>query len=238
MSRLLVAGVVTATLATVAIESARAAPMQPLEEIEQAVRALADTRVSADADSEIVIGRLDPRLRLPRCTQALATRFTHAARGNGSMSVEVRCEGSKPWSLYVPVTIARYADVVVAARPLARGHVITAADLTTARQRVDLARHDYLVNAASAIGQITRRSLAGGQMLGTRQLERPNLVRRGEQVTLSIGNHAINVSVKGTALADGSMGERIRVRNLSSKRIVEGTVTEAGVVVVRGGAML
>ncbi|MEQ8660747.1 MAG: flagellar basal body P-ring formation chaperone FlgA [Gammaproteobacteria bacterium] len=238
MSRLLVAGVVTATLATIAIESARAAPIQPLAEIEQAVRRLAEQRSAADGDSEVSLGRLDPRLRLPRCGAPLAARFAHGGRSSGAMSVEVRCEGDQPWSLYVPVTIARYAEVVVAARPLARGHTVSAADLTTTRQRVDLARHDYLVDPASAVGQVTRRDVAAGQMLGANQLERPHLVRRGDQVVLSSANNAISVSVKGTALADGSVGERIRVRNLSSKRVVEGTVTAAGTVVVRSGAML
>ncbi|MEQ8232533.1 MAG: flagellar basal body P-ring formation chaperone FlgA [Gammaproteobacteria bacterium] len=238
MSRLLVAGVVTATLATIAIESARAAPIQPLEAIEQAVRRLAAERSAADADSEVTIGRLDPRLRLPLCGEPLTTRFSHGNRNSGAMSIEVRCEGDKPWSLYVPVTVAHFAEVVVAARPLARGHVVSADDLDTARQRVDLARHDYLVDPANAVGQVTRRSIGVGQMLGAAQLERPHVVRRGDQVTLSSGGQAVSVSVRGTALADGSVGERIRVRNLSSKRVVEGVVTAAGAVVVQAGAML
>jgi flagellar basal body P-ring formation protein FlgA len=54
------------------------------------------------------------------------------------------------------------------------------------------------------------------------------LVRRGETVTVVSRSGGIEVRAGGTALTDGARGERIRVRNDSSRRIVEGVVTAAG----------
>jgi len=231
------AGVILSLLLSVSA-AAGAAPIQALADIESAVRTLVTASGSASGDVEVSLGRLDPRLQLPRCDQALDARFTQTRRLSGPLSVEVRCEGIKPWALYVPVTLERYAEVVVAARPVARGAPLSAEDLRLARRRVDVGRRDYLEQAEAAVGQIAARGIASGEILGQQQLRRPRLVRRGDHVVLSVGSSTVSVSMKGEALADGSAGERIRVRNLSSARVVEGTVTAAGVVVVAGGAML
>lgn len=218
--------------------AAAALPIQPLQDIEAAVRALVDSHGNQSGDVEASVGRLDPRLRLPLCRQPLAARYTQTRRRSGTLSVEVRCEGQRPWSLYVPVTLARFAEVVIATRPLARGQSIAAEDVTLARRRVDISTRTYFEQPATAIGRLATRSIASGEILDQHQLRQPRLVRRGEQVVLSLGNSAVKVSMKGEALADGAAGERIRVRNLSSARIVEGTVTAAGVVVVNGGSVL
>ncbi|MGE0484855.1 MAG: flagellar basal body P-ring formation chaperone FlgA [Gammaproteobacteria bacterium] len=218
--------------------SAAAAAIHDLADIEHAVRQFVATSAIADGDVEANIGRLDPRLRLPRCSTALDARFPHARRANGPVSVEVRCSGDKPWSLYVPVTLTRYAEVVVTTRPVARGQVVATDDLALARRRLDGTRADFLGTPAEAAGQVARRNLAAGEIVGANQLERPRLVRRGDRVTLSSGHGGISVNVRGEALADGGAGERIRVRNLSSARVVEGIVNADGVVVVGRGAML
>ena len=56
-------------------------------------------------------------------------------------------------------------------------------------------------------------------------------------VLASVGG-AISVKVKATALKNGALGERVTVRNLASKRVVEGTVGGDGLVVVQSGAVL
>ena len=56
------------------------------------------------------------------------------------------------------------------------------------------------------------------------------LVRRGQIVTLVAGGGPVEIRTTGKALADGAAGERVRVRNERSNRIVEGVVAEDGTV--------
>lgn len=42
----------------------------------------------------------------------------------------------------------------------------------------------------------------------------------------------LRVTMQGKALADGSRGDRIRVKNLSSGQVVTGTVVRSGVIQV------
>ena len=212
--------------------------VQSLAAINTAVRDHVAATIDAGGDVEIVIGRLDPRLRLPACDQHLDTRFAHARRAAGPQSVEVRCAGHKPWSLYVSVDIARFAEVIVAARPIARSSVIGVNDLVHARHKLSAGRMGYVSDSARIMGQVAKRFIPAGQPLSLEHVERPHLVKRGERVILASGNEAIRVRVSGTALEDGAAGERVSVRNSSSERIIEGTVSARGFVIVRSGTAL
>lgn len=218
--------------------AATAQNVQSLAAIDAAVRNHVVGTVDAANDVEIVIGRLDPRLRLPACNQPLDTRFAHGRRASGPQSIEVRCTGRKPWSLYVSVDIARFAEVVIAARPIPRSHVIGEDDLARARRKLAPGRTAYVSDAARITGQLATRFIPAGQPLSTEHVERPHLVKRGQRVILASGTKAISVRVSGTALEDGAAGERITVRNSSSERVIEGVVSEHRFVVVRTGAAL
>lgn len=216
---------------------ARAAEVQSLAAIEAAVKGYVAQTLGDGGDSEFTVSRLDPRLRLADCDNALKTRFSREPRA-GANAVEVRCEGDRPWSIYVSVDVARFADVVVATRGLARGAVIGAEDVKLVRRRVNGAQLDYLSNAQAAVGHIAARAIGPDQILGAGNVMLPRLVKRGEEVIIATVGAAINVRVKGQALKDGALGDRVSVRNLNSKRVVEGVVNADGMVVVQVGAVL
>ena len=218
--------------------AARGESIQTLASIEAAVKGFVAQAIAADADSEFTLGHLDPRLRLADCDAALAMRFSHEPPSAGPNAVEVRCTGRRPWSLYVTVAIAHYAQVVVATHAVSRGAVISAADVVLARRRISDTRMDYLTATATAVGRVVARSLAVEQILNAANVVPPRLVKRGDQVIVASVGGAISVRVKGQALGDGALGDRVSVRNLSSKRVVEGVVNAEGMVVVAGAALL
>lgn len=217
---------------------AQADTIQSLAAIESAVKGFVAQSMDAADDSEFTLGRLDPRLRLAACAAALKMRFSREPRGGGPNAVEVRCEGSRPWSLYVTVDVARFAQVVVATRGLVRGAVITADDVVVARRRINSTRMDYLSSASSAVGRVAARAIAPEQILGAANVTLPRLVKRGDEVTIASVGSTISVRVRGQALKDGALGDRVSVRNLNSKRVVEGVVNADGMVVVQVGALL
>lgn len=181
----------------------------------------------------VEVGRLDPRLRLVACDQELEAFLPPGGRIIGGTTVGVRCPGSKPWSLYVPVKVAMHARILVAARPLARGTRLTPEDLQLEERDVAALTQGYLTAPQQAYGQVLKRSIPGGSPVVPAALEAPHAIRRGEKVTVvARGAGGVEVRMAGTALMDGAAGERIRVRNLSSERTVEGTVAGAGVVEV------
>lgn len=207
---------------------AGAQSFEPLERIEAAAIAAVSAQLPQSARASA--GTLDPRLRLAACAQAPVAE-PPAVRG-ANASVTVRCT-DPAWTVYVPVRISDQRPVLVLARAVARGETLTAALLSVQERDVAQLPFGYFEDAQAVDGHVLRRALAAGAVLTPNDAEPPRLVRRGEAVTVIGRSGGIEVRATGTAMADGGQGERVRVRNDSSRRIVEGTVTAPGTVEIR-----
>ncbi len=178
----------------------------------------------------ISIGRIDPRHKLRRCGVPLETQITGNNFRGSSMTVSVRCTKPSPWLLYVPGKVAIFKAIFVARQTMTRGHRITEDDLQMTRRDVTRLQYGYIDRKKDIIGKITRRVVFANTVLKSQMLGLPLLVRRGQTVILMAESNGIQVRMSGKALGSGPVGHSIRVRNLSSRRIVEGIVVSTGVV--------
>ncbi|HEX6999709.1 MAG TPA: flagellar basal body P-ring formation chaperone FlgA [Gammaproteobacteria bacterium] len=238
MKRVLAAGLVAALSLTAAL-AAGAAGVERHERIRAAAaeRALltAGSFAPAGAEIEVEAARLDPRLALPACPAALESFDAPAHAPGAHVTVGVRCPTEPGWSLYVPVRVKALVDVVVLAAPVAVGQPLTASDVRLETRDVAALGTGYLTRLDDAVGMTLRRPLRPGTAIAPPLLERPTLVRRGQRVILVAGASPVAVRSEGEALGDAAAGERIRVRNLRSRVVVEGVVDADGVVHTGGG---
>jgi len=186
----------------------------------------------AGAAVSVTATSLDSRLRLPACSIA-PTAFGMAGQRGIPSSVGVRCEGAKPWSIYVPVRVEVIADVVVLTGVAERGAPLGAAALKLEPREVSGLVQGYLTDLAATENMVLKRQMPPGTVLNPSLLAPERVVLRGERVRIRAGGGPIAISVEGEALADAALGERVRVRNIASGNIVEGVVAEAGVVLMR-----
>ena len=204
---------------------------QSLEDIQQAVRSfIAKEAPPASGNAIIEVGYLDPRLRLPACEHPLEAFLPAGARPYGNTTVGVRCNGAGPWLLYVPVTARINQEVIVATRPLSRGAILGLADIRMESRDISSLVSGYITEPAQALGQQLIHPLAPGTPLGPTSIRAPTLVRRGQTVILLVKSGDMEVRMSGQALSDGVEGQTIQIRNMSSRRVVEGTVTADGTV--------
>lgn len=211
LTTLLCATGITATAAQQELDSLQALVAQSIEQ-----------RLGPDV--AVAVDRPDPRLRLAACDRPLVVFEMGRPLALGNNTVGVRCDGAQPWSIYLGARVSQPIAVLVATRPLGLGHVLTAADVTI-NQRDQLGlRSDALGTVDEAIGQVVSRPLSAGAVLTTAHVQQALTIRRGEQVIIRAGNGGLAVEAAGKALSDGAPGQRIRVENVKSRRIVEGTV--------------
>lgn len=201
------------------------------------IRAVAQQHALATTDGlggriEVTVGSLDSRLRLAACDLPLATYDSPNGLNGGRGVVGVRCDGSKPWKLYVPVQIAVMDSVVVSRRPLVRGQTVAADDLMLSDVDTSSLHKAYFTRIEDVVGLRSKRSIGSGTTLHAGLLQRARLVKRGSQVQLLAVTDGLQVRMRGKALADGGRGDRVQVKNLSSGRVVTGTVTGSGVIQV------
>ncbi len=181
-------------------------------------------------DFKIQLNKLDPRLKLPRCTTPLDIFNPPGSRPFGNVSIGVRCTAIKPWTIYTSVKVILYKNVVVLTKPMQRGATITSSHVGKKRIELSKTEQHYLTELSDVIGKNTRRPLASGMVLNMTLLSDPKTIERGQQVTLIADANGMKIRMMGAALMDGVLGQRIRVRNISSKRIIEGTVISPGLV--------
>jgi len=181
----------------------------------------------------IEVHRLDRRLKLNRCDIPLETYESPNGIKAGRSVVGVRCDGVKPWKIYVSVSIAIKQQVLVSRHPIARGEELNAGNLKLEIRDTAKLHKAYFTNTKQAAGFRAKRPIQAGKIISSNMLARRQLVRRGSEVQIISRHGSLQVRMKGKALSNGTKGERIRVRNKASGREITGEVISAGVILVQ-----
>lgn len=196
--------------------------------LEQQVRQLALAGSQAATPGapriEVLVGQLDPRLRLAPC-QRIEPYLPEGTRPWGKSRIGLRCtQGSVKWNVYLPVTVKVYGRALVASNAIAAGSVIGAADV--AQAEVDLAEDSSapLVDAELVVGRTAARALKAGQGLRAAHLKPRQYFAAGELVTVLAQGPGFSVASEGQALTNGIEGQLARVRT-ESGRVLTGLPT-------------
>ena len=128
--------------------------------------------------------------------------------------------------------VRRNQSVLLLNRGIGTGETLTAADITTAQRDAARIAGAVLSDPNAAIGRIARRPLQAGALLSNNDLVVQRLIKRGDNVALVSRRGSVEVRIAGRAMGDAGENERVSVENLSSRRIVQGTVDAAGDVIV------
>jgi flagella basal body P-ring formation protein FlgA len=91
---------------------------------------------------------------------------------------------------------------------------------------------DMILDTETLVGMTPRRVMAPGKPVRGIDIITPELVSRGDNVTLVFDSAPLFLTAKGKALQNGGKGDMVRVVNVASNRTIEGTVTADGTVVV------
>ncbi|HER34702.1 MAG: flagellar basal body P-ring formation protein FlgA [Halothiobacillaceae bacterium] len=180
--------------------------------------------------------RLDPRLRLDRCDQPLEINEGRPLDLNrGRQTVKVSCHGQSPWRIYVPVELTRRQQAVVATRPLSAGDVLGADDLGLATVDANRARQRYFHDPQELVGMMATQPLRSGQLITSNTLGVNAVVERGDRVSIQAGTGGFVVGSTGEVQARAGVGQRVRVKNIHSGKVIEAIVVDSRTVDAIGG---
>ena len=171
----------------------------------------------------------DSRLRLAACAEPLEAQLPAVRSGNGARTVvTVRCPGPSRWSVLVPVAVESTVRVWTTTRALPRGARPGVGDAIQTTQTIHGFSNSYIVNLEEIEGFHLARPLPAGTPLERGVLAADPVVRRGESVTLFATQGGLEIRAPGRALTDAAPGERVRVQNVNSLKIVEGRADNSG----------
>jgi flagella basal body P-ring formation protein FlgA len=105
-------------------------------------------------------------------------------------------------------------------------------DLELSKTNISRLNRGYFTDLKEVVGMQLKRRFRRGEIITPHMVKAPKIVKRGDIVPLVAKKDRFYVKMKGKALMNGAEGERIRVKNLSSSRIIEGKVQKNGDIIV------
>jgi flagellar basal body P-ring formation protein FlgA len=179
----------------------------------------------------LTTGRLDSRIKLKKCQQTLIPFVSGNFRVNRNLTIGVKC--SQPeWKFYVPIKAHITTEVVVANTTILRGEYISEDKLSLIKLKVNNQQSQYFRSFNDIVGKLAKRTIRADKPIKASQLQIRYLVKRKQQVIIIARNENLMVKMNGIALDNGRSNERVKVRNINSKKIIEGVVSAEGVVTV------
>ncbi len=196
----------------------------------QAVAAAQQKLTGMDSDIQPVTAQ---DIVLPVGTVDYQFIFPSGIRFNGPTTVlipiQVNRQPCRP--AVVKLNVSLYQNLVVTRRPFQQGEVITPADVALERRNVGQVG-SYYTDLGKVTGQVVKHALAAGTVLNQSLVAMPQVIKRGDILSIVAHMGTIEVVTTGQALENGSVNDLIRVQNLQSKKILSGKVVDANTVEV------
>jgi flagella basal body P-ring formation protein FlgA len=217
-------------------------PGRPLrrEDVLMAVRPALMAQGAAP-DCEVVIpGYVPPIIPLSGASAPVVTQLDYdQEQGRFTARLSVTGAGMEPIAVRVSGEVSDVIALPVAVARLAAGAVAGPDDIRMARVHTAAVHTEVARDPAMVIGMQLKLQLQPGVPIPVAQLMPPTQITRGDAVRLELQVGDLAVTGQGMALESGAVGERIRVRNVSSQAVLEAEVIRPGEVrVVPGTAPL
>jgi flagella basal body P-ring formation protein FlgA len=214
-------------------------PGRPLERavVLAAVRS-ALVAQGAAPDCDIVIPGLNPPIvpqsgvSAPEITQLEFDRDL----GRFTAMLSVTGDGIEPITTRLSGEVADVIEVPVAVTRLTAGSIAGKDDIRMARVHVTSVHTEVAHDPAAVIGMQLRLQMQAGVPIPLANLMQPTQITRGDAVQMQLQVGGLWLTGQGMALESGAIGDRIRVRNVSSQAVLEAAVVRPGEVRVVPGS--
>jgi len=135
-----------------------------------------------------------------------------------------------------PVTLRgrawQLSEVPALNHAMRSGEIIGADDIHWVALRSDRLGLNPVTHEEDLIGKAARRSLRADRVLRLSDLKTPDMVKKGELISIVYQLPGLKLTARGKVLANAGEGETIRVINLQSNRTIEATIIGPAMAVV------
>lgn len=182
-----------------------------------------------DSQKQEIDLTLSPGIKQQQCQQLSINRSQGSEPPLGRLSYRLECR-SPSWQGRGIAKVKLWANVVVANRTIQYQQQISADMLKIESRELSAIHRSPIILSQEILGMTVKRRIQQDDVLAWYMLENPDIIKRGEQVTLLIRAAGFSASTKGIATEDAKKGQTIKVENTSSGQIVEGIATAPGLV--------
>ena len=175
------------------------------------------------------IKKTDHLLKLKRCKQSLQSEFINPEKKTGNTYIRVKCHDPF-WQVSLPVYITVYKDVLALKRPLPQNSIITPDAVHKVKKDVSQLGKGFFEKIQNLQKYRLLRALPADTIITPAYLKKRLMVKSGQIVTIENNSAYISIKMSGKALNNGAIGDTVKVKNLSSGKIIQAEVIKSGLV--------
>lgn len=183
------------------------------------------SKIGGDVEVKIT-GCQFPELQLPdgKITYKIGSN-TDRIMPRDIKRVDIFVNGNYIRTLNFPAQTSVYKNVLVASDMINREQMLTKE--CTKLERVDVAmKADYVLDESMLEKEVTTKKIfQKGEIIDKRFVKmRPDVARNSDVRIFFVSKGSVMITIDGTALSDGMMGDYINVENKNYKRVYNGKV--------------
>lgn len=185
--------------------------------------------VSDTQNTQITVRTIDPRIAIPVCPEGFSFNSSNFDPRLSNVSVKISC-ASKQWFVFTHAVIQSLQQVVVTTDTLSPGSMLSSKNIEIADIDKSKIRGSTFDAVQDISGARLKRRVRPGTILSASML---CFVCKGDRVTISAVAGGLSIQVYGIAEQDGTLGETIQVRNMSSDKMIFATVSSTEEVTIK-----
>ncbi|MEW5796546.1 MAG: flagellar basal body P-ring formation chaperone FlgA [Candidatus Zixiibacteriota bacterium] len=152
--------------------------------------------------------------------------------GPFTLIVEIKRDSALIERGQVRLRISKFADVLVCTDKIQRHDLLTESNVELKRFDITNLREQPVISLDELPGQRAKRNLRVGSILTAAAIEPIPTVEIGGEVTIVYSDEWGSITAPGEALESGLIGDRVRVKNRASGKVIMATVASGKTVQV------
>lgn len=149
----------------------------------------------------------------------------------GSFTTLIRMPASR-WSGWLTGSVQWHGSALEVKKNLNFGQKVTLEDLKVSLKDITYQK-DIILNSEEVVGRVAARTIGIGSVLRASDLKKEEAVKRGQVVKAILGDQDFEISLSTLAEESGTLGDRIRIKNLETQKMLTGEIIDFGVVRVK-----
>ncbi|MBT4766352.1 MAG: flagellar basal body P-ring formation protein FlgA [Methylococcales bacterium] len=130
--------------------------------------------------------------------------------------------------MLLPLASKDMINVVITRETLKPDRKITASDLDSKQVKRYSTAMGYYTQADEVIDLVPKRFITKGTILRHALLKKPDLIKKGAHVTITVTRQGFFISNEGIALESGGLNDKIQIKVTNSGKIITGIVDAEG----------
>ena len=127
-----------------------------------------------------------------------------------------------------PISGQEMINVIITRATIKSGHQISTNDLDSKQVNRYSTSSGYYSELEDVVGLMAKRFIGKGTILRQSLLKTPDLIKKGNHVTITVAGQGFFLSNEGVALESGGLNEEIKIKVTNSDKVITGIIEATG----------